>query len=133
MLNMNKRPTSAQTIARNIRLLMNEHGMSQAALGRKAGVAQTLLSALLSREDGIGIKNPQSSTVDKIADAFGVQPWKLLVPGADLSFLQDGSVETLIDHFTSCGAEGRRSILRTAENEVRYQARQAGDSGVSVA
>ena len=50
LLNMNKRQTSAHVIAQNIKVLMAAHDLSQAALGRKAGVAQTLLSGLLSRE-----------------------------------------------------------------------------------
>jgi len=115
---MNKRLSSAQVIAQNIRLLMSEHGLSQAALGRKAGVAQTLLSGLLGREEGI--KNPQSSTVDKIADAFGIQPWKLMLPNADIALLKDQQLEALIERFTECPTDGRQAILRTAEAEVRY-------------
>lgn len=127
MLNMNKKPSSAQVIAQNIRLLMSEHGLSQAALGRKAGVAQTLLSGLLGREEGI--KNPQSSTVDKIADAFGIQAWKLMLPNADIALLKDQQLEALIERFTECPIDGRQAILRTAEAEVRYaSATQAGAS-----
>lgn len=129
---MNKKLSSAQVIAQNIKVLMAADDLSQAALGRKAGVAQTLLSGLLSREDGI--KNPQSSTLDKIADAFGIEPWKLLVPDADADFLKGKSIETLVENFASCGTEGRSAILRTAENEVRYQAgRSKGPKASSAA
>lgn len=115
---MNSQTTSAQVIAKNIKLLMAAHDLSQAALGRKAGVAQTLLSGLLSREDGI--KNPQSSTIDKIAAAFGIEPWKLLLPEADLAVLQNVDLEALVANFLDCPPEGRASILRTAEAELRY-------------
>lgn len=129
---MNRKLSSAQVIAQNIKALMVANDLSQAALGRKAGVAQTLLSGLLSREEGI--KNPQSSTLDKIADAFGIEPWKLLVRDADADFLQGKSVEVLLESFASCGSEGRSVILRVAENEVRYQAgRSNGPKATSVA
>lgn len=118
MVVMAKRPSSADVIAANVRRLMKHLNLSQAELGRKAGVAQTLLSGLLS-PDGAS-KNPTSSTVDKLADAFKITPWKLLVEDITLDSLLDQEVERLVLAFATVPPEGRLTILRVADAEVRY-------------
>jgi len=115
---MAKRPSSADVVAANIRRLMRHLNLSQAELGRKAGVAQTLLSGLLSPEGAS--KNPTALTIDKLADAMRVAPWKLLVQDISIENLLSDEMERLVASFATVPVEGREAILRVAEAEVRY-------------
>lgn len=117
---MRKRPPTAEILATNLRLLMTHFDLSQAALGRSAGLAQTMLSGLLSRE--MGVKNPRSDSIDKLAAHFKIPAWKLLVPGMTIELLLSDDLHQLIEDFAKASDEGKRTIVRLAEAEVRYAA-----------
>lgn len=52
---------------------------SQGELSRKAGVGQATIGRILA-EDG---ENARIETVDKIARAYGLEGWQLMVAGMD--------------------------------------------------
>ncbi|HDX0792343.1 TPA: helix-turn-helix transcriptional regulator [Stenotrophomonas maltophilia] len=115
---MAKYSSSAEVVAHNVRRLMEHHSLSQAELGRRAGVAQTMISGLVSRQDGS--KNPRSDTIDKLAAFFKVAPWMLLIPDIDMDMLTDQGLKELVESYARVPALGRATILRIAEAEVRY-------------
>lgn len=120
LIAMSRRTPSAQIVAANVRQLMDHHGLSQAELGRRAGVAQTLLSGLLSRD--AAAKNPTCATIDKLATYFKLAPWQLLVPGMSLDLLQNDELSSVLESYAKAPVLGRQTILRVAEAEARYAA-----------
>lgn len=112
-------PTAA-VIADNLRRLMSHFGLSQAELGRRAGVAQTMLSGLLRREHGV--KNPRANTIDKLAAHFKIAPWKLLIPDVEVEILLDDQIERLVEAYVKTPSIGRENVRRIAEAEMRYGA-----------
>ena len=54
---------------------------SQSELHRKSGVAQATIGRMLSERG----ENARIETLDKIAKAYGMQGWQLLVAGMDPS------------------------------------------------
>jgi transcriptional regulator with XRE-family HTH domain len=68
-------------LRRNLKALMGTKAgpTSQGELHRKSGVAQSTIGRILSAEgEDSGIE-----TVDRIAKAYGLQGWQLLVAGMD--------------------------------------------------
>lgn len=51
---------------------------SQAAVGKRAGMDQRTVGRILNREH-----EPTIGQLDRLAKAFGLAPWQLLVPGLD--------------------------------------------------
>lgn len=60
-------------LAKNMRHLRAEHGLSQEALAHECGINRTYLSSVERSERNISIDN-----VARIAEAFGVEAWVLL-------------------------------------------------------
>lgn len=80
---MAKKPTAAEVLADNLGKLMElSENNSGPKLAKLSKVSQKSISNMLaSRHD------PYLSTIEKIADALGIQPHHLLCPDADKDFL----------------------------------------------
>lgn len=67
----------------NLQALMDLKGgpNSQGELHRKSGVAQATIGRILSK----GGNNARIETIDKLAKAYGLEGWQLLVAGMDPS------------------------------------------------
>ncbi len=68
-------------LAQNLRSLMASHAdlASQSALHKKSRVAQATIGRIL-RDGG---ENARIETVEKLARAFGLEGWQMLVPGME--------------------------------------------------
>lgn len=69
-----------EVLARNLRALMKRHRelSTQKKLAEKARVAQTSISQILNLENE-QMKSPKLDQVEKIANAFGLAAWQLLL------------------------------------------------------
>lgn len=112
------RPT-AQALAGNLRRLMAHHGLSQAQLGKKAGVGQSTLSNLLDDKAPLEV-NPRATTIEQLASFFQVPSWQLLIPELSLDLLLSDHLGQLIANYRDATSEGRETISRIAESEARY-------------
>ena len=71
-------------LRQNLKALMaatKDGPKTQGALFRKSGVAQATIGRILT---GKG-ENARIETVDRLANAYGLQGWQLMVPGMDPS------------------------------------------------
>lgn len=84
--NMPIRNDLAMTFAENLQKVMDYHELSQAALAKRSGVGQSTLSKILNTSDPENM-NPRASTIQQLADFFGVPGWQLLVPHASVDDL----------------------------------------------
>lgn len=70
-------------LAQNLKALLEHKDgpKSQSELFRKSKVAQATIGRILGEEG----ENARIETIDKLAKAFGLEGWQLLVPGMDPS------------------------------------------------
>lgn len=68
-------------LAENLRALKTADGTeeSQSSLHRRSGVAQATIGRILSK----GGENARIETVEKLAKAYGLRAWQLLIPGME--------------------------------------------------
>ena len=64
-------------LAKNMRKLRAARGLSQEALAHESGINRTYLSSVERSERNVSIDN-----IARIAEAFDVEPWKLLRDGS---------------------------------------------------
>ena len=114
----------ADALADNVRGLMAHHGLTQLTLAKKSGVGQATLSGLLSEEPGAPKRNPRADTIDKLAECFDLPAWLLGVPDVPLALLLGGELQSVLTNVVAAPAEGRQTIVRLAEAEVRYSEMQ---------
>lgn len=82
LLHMQQAKTSRHDLGRNIEGLRKLRNWSQAELGRRAGVAQKTISNIEA-----GATSVQVDIIEAIADAFGIEVYKLFVPNYVAPFL----------------------------------------------
>jgi len=111
---------SDSKLRKNIKTLMAEKGWSQKTLAEYSGVSQKTISNLVA-ENGV-LKSPSISTMEAIAQGFGVSPAELMgytsASGPSPSDELPQELPELIKHFIAADSEGRKAILRVARNEA---------------
>lgn len=102
-------------LATNVRFLMADRGWNQVQTAKKAGVSQKSVSNILNRR-----KDAQLSVIEKLATAFGLSAWHLILPDLDKEIIGNGRVDRLLLDYMRASASGRDIISRIAEHEANY-------------
>ncbi|MES1954808.1 hypothetical protein SAHY_09498 [Salinisphaera hydrothermalis EPR70] len=105
---------------------MGLKGWSQGRLSQKSGVSQKSISNILNQE-----KQPTLGTVDKLAAAFDLNLWHVMLPGMPDELVDSPSVERLFECYTKASDQGRHYINRVAEREAYYGRNEASDGDPS--
>lgn len=121
---MNPMPATGLAVAKNLRALMDDRGLSQAELARKTSIGQSTLSNLLDQSKPLEI-NPRLSTLSTLADYFGVPVWMLAMDGMTLDLLKDSRLVELIQAFRDSSPEGQSNLTRIALAEARLSSRSS--------
>ena len=119
----NQRPMPAETLAVNLRHLMEKKGWSQTEMARQSGVSQKKISNILSQEQQASL-----ATVDKLAAAFNLNLWHMIMPNLPEDLLHSPSIEHLFQYYSSASETGRDYINRVAEREAKYGNLDSGES-----
>lgn len=104
-------------VAKNLRRLMDTEGLSEAALSRRTGgnVSQKAINNILNQRQACTIE-----TADKLARAFDLDLWCLLLPTLPEDSSVIGSMRKLYDSFATASPEGQELINKVAEREAAY-------------
>jgi transcriptional regulator with XRE-family HTH domain len=108
-----------ETLARNLRYIMKIEKLSEEALAKKAGVSQKQINNILNRQHAATI-----DTLDKIAAAFGLTNWQLMLPNLPDDLISSPSIAKLYKSYINSSDEGRELIDRLAEREAHYKTRK---------
>jgi Helix-turn-helix. len=111
--------TSKSTIAANISLLMKINKVSQKELERRSGVSQATISNLINPASNTKY-SPTAAILEKIAKAFNIKLWQLLIPNIPPELLASRTIEKVLENFVAADNQGRDAISRIAEAELRY-------------
>jgi transcriptional regulator with XRE-family HTH domain len=114
-----QKTTLSQVFARNLAEAMKKAGMTQEAMAKRSGVAQTTVSLYLRPSDrapttGKAAPSPTLERVGKLAEALGVDAWLLLHPDIAQALREQEFYRRIEEDFAR---------LPPAEVEVRQPAR----------
>lgn len=118
---MGTRTPPKESLARNLRFLMDLEVLSEAAVAKRSKVSQKAINNILNGTSG-GTLN----SVDKIADAFGLTAWHLIMPNLPDELIAGKSIEKLYNSFITSDEAGREYTLHVAEREASYKDRSTG-------
>lgn len=115
---MGRRPTTRETIAANLRMLMEQSSppLSQHELARKAGVSQKSISNMLDPSRP-GVSAGTLDKLDRVAAAFGLTSWHLLVPTLPDDIRECHRIGELVADYIVTPQSSREIIFHTAERE----------------
>ena len=112
---MDERTPTKRVLSRNLRHLMKMRDWTQQDLSKKSGVSQRTISNMLTEE-----KVPTLDTVDKVAAAFGLNLWHMIMPKLVEDLENGSSIRGLIDDYFGSDPAGKRLILQVADREAEY-------------
>jgi len=112
-----KRPLPRQTLAKNLRALLDKTGLSAPEVARRAGVDRKTLNNQLN-----GRYDPRPEQVQAVAQVFGVNNWDLLNPSFTPDAPTNHVLQQIIANYGKADKAGRESIQRVAEMAANYKA-----------
>lgn len=107
---------SREVIRGNLQALMERDGLSAMVLGKKSKVAQKTVWKILN-----GKSAPNLDTVDKLAAAFGVTAWHLIMPNLPDELLSDRKIEQVVSLYVQAEDKVREYIHHVADREAKYE------------
>lgn len=109
-----ERPLPRQNLAKNLKALIQETGLSGPEVAKRAGVDRKTINNQLN-----GRYDPQPDMVDAVAKVFNLNGWQLLAPNLDIEAATNGRLQELFELFSAADEVGRENILRVAEMAVK--------------
>ena len=106
---------TVNVVAKNLRMLRKAKKWPERRLAAKSGVSQKTINNIANQES-----SPTIETLDKLAAAFDLRGWQLLLPNLSTDVLENGSLENLVEHYSKAPPEGKEYISRIAEKEANY-------------
>lgn len=107
--------STKQILAKNLTFLMSQAGHSQHELAKRSGVSQKTISNILRQEQAAAVE-----MAEKLAAAFGLEGWHIIMPNLPTDLLAAKSMEALYASYIAASIEGRANIERIAEMEAKY-------------
>lgn len=115
---MPSRPSTRETIARNLRMLMESSNppLNQVELAKRAGVAQKSVSNMLDPSRP-GVSAGTLDKLERVAAAFGLTAWHLLIPTLPEDLKECHRISDLVADYIVTPKTSRDLIYHTAERE----------------
>lgn len=104
-----------EIISGNLRALMDLHEWSERLLAAKSKVSQKTVNKVLNQESAATVE-----TTEKLAKAFGLNGWQLMLPDLPTDLLDSPSLQQLFENYVSSSGAGREYIHRIAAKEAGY-------------
>jgi transcriptional regulator with XRE-family HTH domain len=110
---------SMLVLADNVMRLMADRGDTQTSVAERGGISQRAVGYVVTFGK-THQQQPTLRTVDGLARAFEIPAWMLFIPDLPLDLLKSQRVAKLVENYRDAPEEGRESVDRIAESEVRY-------------
>lgn len=111
------RQATRDNLVGNLQWLMTTTGWNQVEVAKRSGVSQKSISKILRRE-----MVPTIELADKLAAAFGLSGWHIIMPDLPRDLVGSTSLERLFKDFISSDQAGRELIQHVAAREAKHGA-----------
>lgn len=109
------RQSTRDNLVSNLKWLMETMGWNQVDVSKRSGVSQKSISKILRSE-----MVPTIELADKLAAAFGLSGWHLIMPDLPRDLIGSTSLEKLFKDFILSDDAGRELIQHVAAREAKH-------------
>ena len=109
---MHKGKTLRDIVARNIRLVMEEHDLNTREVQKRSGVPQRTVHSVINDQSA-----PTLTTIEKLCKALLISPVALLVQDAPMSILQSRRTRWLIESYAKM-TPAQRQLVEDAVTSI---------------
>jgi transcriptional regulator with XRE-family HTH domain len=97
---------------------MDSHNpkLTQMELARVSGVSQKTISNMLDASRA-GLDSQTLDKLDRVAGAFGLTAWHMLIPSLPLEISYCHQISELVETFVALPCSSRAIVVHTAERE----------------
>jgi len=108
-------------IGKNISLVCDKQheDYSSQKLADMSGTNQTTMNRLMRADPEDPV--PRVDSVDFAIQALKLEPWAVMVPGADLSLMRNKRLTKLIESLIDCSDETRERIISNALDTIMLE------------
>ncbi len=110
------RPLPRHTLAKNLRILLENTGFSAPEVARRAGVDRKTINNQLN-----GRYDPRPEQVRAVAKVFHLDEWDLINPNFNPNTPKNQMLKGIIDNYAKADEAGKESIARVAEMAAAYK------------
>ncbi len=104
--------TTAKILVSNLKMLMKEHKITgNRHLSRISGVSDRMIGKILNHES-----IPTIEITEKLADAFGMTGWQLIIPSLKTDITKMKELEDVLKNYMEASDRDREVIAHVAEN-----------------
>ena|SRR5579859_3727558 len=107
--------STRQRIAKNLDFLMRKFERNELDVAKAAKMSQKTVNNLLHNRHPAKV-----DTVERIAKAFSLEGWQLLLPELPETIDQLESTKRLMENYLESSSEGQKIIAQIAEREATY-------------
>ena len=98
----NPRPHTRTVLAKNLRVLLNAHKMSERALSQASGVSQGQINNILNQRSTCSVE-----TAEALSRVFGLTGWHLLLHGLPDELVDSPRINEMVESYLKMNGEGR--------------------------
>lgn len=109
-----QRPHTFNSVAKNLKALMDGAGMNQSELARQSGISQRHISDILK-----GNTQCTVPVTNSLAAPFGLTGWHLLLPDLPTDLVASPAIAKLVEAYIKADAAGREFLDAAGEREFR--------------
>lgn len=109
---MHKGKTLRDIVARNIRLVMEEHDLNTREVQKRSGVPQRTVHSVINDQSA-----PTLTTIEKLCKALLISPVALMVQDAPMSILQSRRTRWLIESYAKM-TPAQRQLVEDAVTSI---------------
>jgi len=101
----NPLPHTRDVHARNLRVLLNAHKMSERALSQASGVSQGQINNILNKRSTCSVE-----TAEALACVFGLTGWHLLLHGLPDELIDSPRIGDMVESYLKMNGQGRELL-----------------------
>lgn len=102
---MKARQSLRQIVARNIRLVMEEHDLNTREVQKRSGVPQRTVHSVINDQSA-----PTLTTIEKLCNALLISPVALMLEGAPMSVLQSRRTRWMLEKYAKMTPAERQKV-----------------------
>lgn len=114
MATRRQRPITANSVAKNLKALMEGAGWNQTELARRSGVSQRHISDILN-----GHAHCTVPFANELAGPFNLHGWHLLLPDLPTDLVASPAIAKLVAAYINADEAGREFLDAAGERELK--------------